>query len=98
MLPIGQSWSSMSPFRCRKLGLGGWLSIAGAALTVASPDLFYTSFILADPLAYLLVLSALYAGVCTLAQPSRRSQLAFVALSGFATFARVQYALLPLVF
>ena len=83
---------------CKKLGLGAWLSTAGGALTVASPDLFYTSFILADPLAYLLVLSALYAGVCALTQPSLRSQLAFVALSGLATFARVQYALLPLVF
>jgi hypothetical protein len=83
---------------CRKVGLGVWLSIGGAAVTVASPDLFYTSFVLADPLAYLLVLSALYAGVCALSVPSRRSQLAFVALAGLATFARVQYALLPLVF
>jgi hypothetical protein len=83
---------------CRKLGLGAWLAIAAGALTVASPDLFYTSFVLADPLAYLLVLSALYAGVCALAIPTRRAQVAFVALAGLATFARVQYALLPLVF
>jgi hypothetical protein len=83
---------------CRKLGLGAWLSVGGAALTVASPDLFFTSFVLADPLAYLLALSAVYAGVGALAAPTRRSQLAFVVLAGLATFARVQYALLPLVF
>lgn len=83
---------------CRRLELGAWLGIAAAALTVASPDLFYTSFVLADPLAYLLVLCAVYAGVSALTRPTRRSQLAFVALAGLSTFARVQYALLPLVF
>lgn len=82
----------------RRLGLGAGLALAGAALTVASPDLFFVSFVLADPLAFPLVLGSLYAGVCALARPSRRSQLAFVALAGLTMLTRIQYAPLPLAF
>lgn len=82
----------------RKLGARQSLALGSAALAVASPDLVYSGFMLADPLAYPLVLGAVYAGVCALSAPTRRSQLAFAALSGFATFARVQYAVLPIAF
>jgi hypothetical protein len=82
----------------RKLGGGAWAALAAAALTVASPDLFFSSFLLADPLAYPLVLGAVYVGVCALAQPSRRLQLGFAALAVLATLARIQYVFLPLVF
>src|SRR5207244_5266058 len=62
------------------------------------PDLLYASFVMADPIAYPLVLGAVYAGVCALESPSRRAQLGFVALAGLATFARVQYVVVPAAF
>jgi hypothetical protein len=82
----------------RRLGGGTWAGLAAAALTVASPDLFFSSFVLADALAYPLVLAAVYVGVRALAEPSRRLQLAFAGLAVLATFARIQYVFLPLVF
>ncbi|MDQ2983372.1 MAG: glycosyltransferase family 39 protein [Actinomycetota bacterium] len=81
----------------RRLELGHWVALVAGVLAVASPDLFFASFVLADPLAYPLALGAIYAAVCALSRPSWRSQLAFLALAGLATFARIQYALLPLV-
>lgn len=83
---------------CRRLGLGSWLALGAAAITVASPNLLYASFVLADPIAYPLVLGAVCAGVHALARPARGPQLAFVALAGLATFARVQYVVLPVAF
>ena len=82
----------------RRIGLGKGLALAAAALAVASPDLFFVSFVLADPLAYPLALGAVYAAVCALDRPTSRSQLAFLAMAALATLARIQYALLPLVF
>jgi hypothetical protein len=82
----------------RRLGGGSGAALAGAALTVASPDLFFSSFLLADAIAYPLVLGAVYLGVCALAEPSRRLQLGFAGLAVLATFARIQYVFLPLVF
>jgi hypothetical protein len=82
----------------RRLGAGAWAALAAAALTVASPDLFFSSFVLADAIAYPLVLGAVYLGVCALARPSRGAQLGFAALAVLATFARIQYVFLPLVF
>ena len=72
----------------RRLGGGAWAALAAAALTVVSPDLFFSSFLLADAIAYPLVLGAVYVGVRALAEPSRRLQLGFAALAVLATFAR----------
>src|SRR5437588_820266 len=69
----------------RRLRLGQGFALACAALAVALPDLLYASFVLADPIAYPLVLGAVYAGICALEAPSRRSHVAFVALAGLAT-------------
>jgi hypothetical protein len=82
----------------RRLGAGTWHCLAGAALTVASPDLFFGSFVTADAVAYPLVLGAIYFGVCALSRPTRRTQLAFTALAVLATFARIQYVFLPVIF
>src|SRR5207248_8534368 len=82
----------------RKLDLGAGLALVGAALTVASPNLFFASFVLADPLAYPLLLTTLYVGVCVLARPTRSGQLGFLVLTGLTALTRIQYALLPVVF
>jgi hypothetical protein len=81
---------------CRRLGLARWLGIAVAALTVAVPDGVYSSTMLADPLAYPLVLGAVYAGVCVVTEPTLRAQVAFTAFSTLAIFARIQYVIVPL--
>ncbi len=82
----------------RRLGGGVWAGLAAAALTVASPDLFFSSFVLADAIAYPLVLGAVYLGVCALSTPTRGAQLGFAGLTLLATFTRIQYVFLPLVF
>src|SRR6478672_2414697 len=81
---------------CRRLGLSSWPGIAVAALTVAVPDGVYSSTMLADPLAYPLVLSAVYAGVCVVSEPTLRAQLAFAVISALGVFARIQYVIVPL--
>jgi hypothetical protein len=82
----------------RRLGLSSWVSLALAAFTVLVPDLLYASFVSAESLAYPLVLVSVYAAVRALAQPSRRVQLLFVCAAGLTTLARVQFAVLPIVF
>ena len=82
----------------RRLGLGQWLALGAATVAVASPDLLYSSFVLADPIAYPLVLGAVYLGVRALETPTARAQAAFVAVAGLASFARIQYVVLPLAF
>ena len=82
----------------RRLGLDAGAALSAAALTVASPNLLFASFVLSEPLAYPLVLGAVYAGVCGLSRPTRANQLAVVALCGLAAFTRIQYVFLPVVF
>ena len=82
----------------RRLGVLPWLSVAMAAFAVAIPDMLYSGWILADPIAYPLVLASVAAGVAALDRPTRRSQIAFVAFAGLATFARVQFVVLPVCF
>ncbi len=69
---------------CRRLALPRGTAIGVAALAVAVPDGVYASTMLADPLAYPLVLGALYAGVCVVADPTRRGQIAFAVFSAVA--------------
>ena len=82
----------------RRLGLGAWVSLALAALTLLVPDFVYAGWVMAEPFAYPLALGAVAVGTVALARPSLRLQLAFLALAGLATFARAQFALLPLCF
>ena len=82
----------------RRLGLGSRYAFASAAFALALPELGFSALVLSDPLAYPLVLGALYAGVVALQAPSRRSQLSFVGLVGLATFARVEYVVLAVAF
>jgi hypothetical protein len=82
----------------RRLGLVAWVSLAVSALTLLVPDFVYAGWVMAEPFAYPLALGALAVGTVVLAHPSLRLQLAFLALAGLATFARAQFALLPLCF
>jgi hypothetical protein len=79
----------------RRLGLGTKISLGLAALAVALPDLVFGSWIVAEPIAYPLVLAAVAAAVVAVAAPSRRTQVLFVVLAGLAAFARIQFVLLP---
>src|SRR5207245_348847 len=85
------SWSRASAGACSRrsaaLGVG--------ALAVAVPDAVYAGSMLADPLAYPLVLGALCAGVSVIADSTRRAQLAFVALTALTVATRIQYAVVP---
>ncbi len=81
---------------CKRLALPQWLALTVAAFAVAVPDGVYASGMLADPLAYPLVLAAVYAGVCVVEAPTRRAQLAFALFSALAVLARIQYAVVPL--
>lgn len=78
----------------RRLSLDGWASTSAAALALVTPNLLYASYSVAEPVAYPLVLAALYAAVVVLESPSRKAQLALLALIGLASFARIQYVLL----
>jgi len=82
----------------RRLGVGERASLACAAVAVASPAMFYASFILSEPLAYPLVLTAVYAGLRALDEPSLRTQVAFLAWTALTVFTRVQYIVLLLAF
>lgn len=81
---------------CKRLALPQWLALTVAAFAVAVPDGVYASGMLADPLAYPLVLAAVYAGVCVVETSTRRAQLAFALFSALAVLARIQYAVVPL--
>jgi len=82
----------------RRLSLSTQYALACAVFAVAIPDLVFASYTLADPVAYPFAMGALAAGVAALDRPTRRTQLLFLALAGLATFARVQYVVLPLAF
>lgn len=82
----------------RRLSLGVRYALACAAFAIAIPDLVYASYTLADPIAYPFALGAIAAGVAALDRPTRGRQLLFLALALCATFARVQYVILPVAF
>jgi len=80
----------------KRLGVAPWLAVAVAALAVAVPDGVYASSMLADPLAYPLVLASIYLGVCLVERSTLGLQVAFALASALAVLARVQYAVVPL--
>jgi hypothetical protein len=82
----------------RRLALSSRYALGCAVVAVAIPDLVFASYTLADPVAYPFAMGALAAGVAALDRPTRRLQLLFLLLAGLATFARVQYVVLPAAF
>ena len=79
---------------CRRLSLGAGYALAAAVLTLVSADLSYASYVMAEPVAFPLVLTTVYAAVVALESPSRRIQLALVGLIALSTFARLQLVVL----
>ncbi|HET9675554.1 MAG TPA: hypothetical protein VFP31_12255 [Gaiellaceae bacterium] len=82
----------------RRLQLSERLALGCAVLAVVTPNLFYVSYVLGEPIAYPLVLGAVYFGIRAISQPTPGVQLGLVACSGLAAFARVQFVVLPVVF
>jgi hypothetical protein len=82
----------------RELELGKGFGLAAAAVALLSPDLFYVAFILGEPIAYPLVTWSVYFGIRALHRPTARDQILFVALAGLASFARVQFVVLPIAY
>jgi hypothetical protein len=82
----------------RRLGAGRPLALGAAAFTVAIPDLLFASWVTAEPFAYPLLLCAVVAATAALAEPTRRHAVLFLFVAGLATFARVQFAVLPICF
>ncbi|MFN2469367.1 MAG: hypothetical protein ABR521_14710, partial [Gaiellaceae bacterium] len=82
----------------RRIGIGSRLAVGLGVLAVALPDLLYSSWLVAEPFAYPLVLGSVAAGVVALAEPSRRAHAAFIALAVLATLARLQFGVIPLCF
>ena len=82
----------------RRLRGGTAFALAAAAIAVAAPSLTYSSYVTADAVGYPLALGAIAAIVAAVDRPSKRLQIAVLGLSGLATFARVQYVVLPAVF
>ena len=82
----------------RRLSLSARYALACAGFALVIPDLVYASYTLADPVAYPFALAAIAAGVAALERPTRRGQILFLAFAFLATFARVQYIVLPAAF
>ena len=82
----------------RRLQLSERLSLACALLAVVTPNLFYVSYVLGEPIAYPLVLGAVYFGIRAISQPTRGVQIGLIACCGLAALARVQFVVLPVVF
>ena len=82
----------------RRLEIPPWQAVACAAFTAALPSLIFSSYMTADAVAYPLALTAVAIGVSAIDRPTRVNQGAFVAAAGFATFARVQYVVIPAAF
>ncbi|MDB4882543.1 MAG: hypothetical protein JWL95_1309, partial [Gemmatimonadetes bacterium] len=78
----------------RQLGLTRRVGLACAALALMVPSLLYSSFILAEPIAYPLVLAAVAAAVRALDNPTRKSIALFIVLVLLAAFARLQFIVL----
>ena len=82
----------------RRLGLSGRVGLALSALAVLVPDLVFAAFVSSEALAYPLLLATVYAATGAIARPSRRGQLWFVVFAALATLARIQFAVLPVLY
>jgi hypothetical protein len=82
----------------RRLQVGRGLALAVGAGALLVPDALYAGFVLAEPIAYPLALTAVFFGISALERPRARTQWLFLACSALAAFGRLQLAVLPLCF
>jgi len=81
----------------RRLGLSAGLALAASALTLATPSMLYSSWLLGEPLAYPLFLCGFSMGVLALSGEKRWLAPALVVFA-LASLARIQLLVLPLAF
>ena len=82
----------------RRVGVSERLSLGVAALALVWPGLTYAGWMLADPIAYPLMLATVYAAVRALDGRALRWQAAFLGIAGLASLARMQYVVFPAIF
>ena len=82
----------------RRVGVTERLSLGVAALALVWPGLTYAGWMLADPIAYPLMLATVYAAVRALDDRTVRWQAAFLGFAGLASLARMQYVVFPVIF
>ena len=80
----------------RQLGITRNLSLVVAAAALLGPDLLLAGWLVAEPLAYPLLLAAVWATIRTLERPSASNQLILLALLGLTTIARLQLVVVAL--
>jgi hypothetical protein len=79
----------------RRLSVSGPMALAAAALTLATPSMLYSSWLLSEPLAYPLFTLSFAAGVLALAG-ERRWLAPALALLAALTLCRIQLVVFPL--
>lgn len=79
----------------RRLGVGERLGVVIAGVSLLTPDLVYTTGVLAEPFAFPLVLAALYFAIESISTPTLRSNALFIAFSALAILCRLQFVALP---
>ena len=82
----------------RRLGLERWQALVSAAFLLVLPDFAFATYLTADALAFTLTLTAIWLAIVVLESPTSLGQVAFLVLSLLATFARLEYVVLPVAF
>ena len=81
----------------RRIRLTQRAALVCAALAAVSPNLYFVSFVVSNPISYPLALGALVCAVAALERPTTRAQIGFLAFAGLASFTSIQFVVLPAV-
>ena len=81
----------------RQVGIGRTLALVLAAAALLGPDLLLSGWLVAEPIAYPLVLASIWATIRAIDRPGVSSQLSLLALLGLTALARVQLAVVAVV-
>ncbi len=98
-LAWGSLWFSLAAIPAyglaRRLGISARGALLVALLALLVPDAVYTTNVLSEPFAYPTLLAAVLVGVDTLAEPTRRRQVALLALTLALCLIRFQFVVFP---
>ncbi len=75
-----------------------WFALLAAAIAVAGPSMLYAPYLMSEALAYPVFLLALATMLRAIERPSRRMEVAVIAVSLAAVLTRVQFLVVPLVY